>query len=255
MHKKAKTFTNLFSVATIMLASFVFTGFVLAERASSTNYIIERDSINFGGGLGTSTNYSLRDTLGEVGTGRLSSTNYILKAGYRQLDNVYITITSPADVTLSPSFDTDDGGDASGDATWTVATNNSAGYNLYIQASTDPAMQSGTNNFSDYTRETADPDFPWAVDASDKEFGFSPSGDHIVDRYRDNGASCNIVSGSDTPDTCWDDFTTTDKTIASSDSATVSGTDTTVTFRAEAGPGVAPEGSYTATLTLTAVTQ
>jgi hypothetical protein len=52
---------------------------------SSTNFIINWDSINAGGtDYSSSTNYSLSDTLGEIGTGRSSSTNYWIYAGYRQ---------------------------------------------------------------------------------------------------------------------------------------------------------------------------
>ena len=52
----------------------------------STNYKIEKDSINFGGtDDGQSASYKLKDTLGEIGTGLSDSTNYIMKAGYRQM--------------------------------------------------------------------------------------------------------------------------------------------------------------------------
>jgi len=52
---------------------------------SSTNYLINWDSINIGGSdYSSSTNYQMLDTLGELATGRSSSTNFQISAGYRQ---------------------------------------------------------------------------------------------------------------------------------------------------------------------------
>ena len=162
--------------------------------ASSTNYQLERDSINFGGKLSTSTNYSEEDTLGEVGTGRLTSTSYILQAGYQQ-PNSYISITSPADVTLSPSIDGAVGGQADGSAGWNVTTDDSGGYTMTAQASTLPAMTSGANDFDDYS---GSPDFAWGVGAAVSEFGFSPEGTDIDSTFKDNGSVCS-AGASETP--------------------------------------------------------
>lgn len=72
----------IFSIAIIWL---VFSG--VAHAMTSTNFMIQFDSINSGGNdFGTSTNYQLNDTLGEQGTGYGTSTNYVLHAGYRQAD-------------------------------------------------------------------------------------------------------------------------------------------------------------------------
>jgi len=52
---------------------------------SSTNYIINWDSINTGGtDYSSSTNYYMLDTIGELATGRSTSTNFTMAAGYRQ---------------------------------------------------------------------------------------------------------------------------------------------------------------------------
>jgi len=72
---------NLF----FLLMSFVLlasSGKVLAM--SSTNYLIQWDSVNTGGvDQSTSTNFSLYDTVGDNSSGTSSSGNYELSAGYR----------------------------------------------------------------------------------------------------------------------------------------------------------------------------
>ena len=218
-----------------------------AYVASSTNYQLERDSINFAGKLSTSTSYGVEDTLGEVGTGRGTSTNYILQAGYQQ-PNTYISITSPADVTLSPSIDGAVGGTANGSAGWNATTDNSGGYTMTAQASTLPAMQSGSNNFSDYVPAGVPPDFTWSVGASLSYFGFSPEGSDISSTFKDNGSVCSTGS-SDTGLSCWKGFSTSAQTIAGDTSPNdgAGGASTTIRFRAEAA------GDYLAVITVTAL--
>jgi len=58
--------------------------FAYAYVAAGTNYRLQFDSLNFSGGLSTSTNYTQESTAGEVGTGGLTGTAYNLKAGYQQ---------------------------------------------------------------------------------------------------------------------------------------------------------------------------
>ena len=70
----------------IGLLIFISAGPVLAM--TSTNYLINWDSLNQGGNdVGTSTSYSLRDSLGELASGTSTSGNYQLKAGYRAQDS------------------------------------------------------------------------------------------------------------------------------------------------------------------------
>ena len=224
-----------------------------AAVASSTSYQLERDSINIAGLLSTSTNYEIEDTIGEVATGRGTSTTYLLEAGYQQVSSTTITITAPADVVLLPNIQTT-GGQADGNTSWTVMTDNRTGYALSARASTNPAMQSGANSFADYTPAGAVPDYTWSVAAGAKEFGFTPEGYHITSTYKDNGSACNVGSN-DTSLQCWNAFATTDKTIASNTVANNPlGTPTTIRFRAEAGSSSGPSvGTYSATITLTAV--
>ncbi len=58
-----------------------------ANAMTSTNFLIEFDSINSGGtDWSSSTNYYMNDTVGEQATGYSTSTNYTMHAGYRQAD-------------------------------------------------------------------------------------------------------------------------------------------------------------------------
>ena len=222
-----------------------------ATVASSTNYILERDSINFAGGRSTSTNYIDEDTVGESATGRATSTNFALEAGYQQSDG-YISITSPADVTLSPAIASLGGGAANASAPWTVKTDNPSGYTLYIKAATSPALKSSGGSFGDYTPTSGIPDFTWSVSSASSEFGFSPSGSDIATRYKDSGTSCSTGS-LDTSSSCWDGLSTTNKIISNTTSANQSGSLTTVYFKAEAGSATTQSiGSYSALITVTA---
>ncbi len=221
---------------------------------TSSSYKIPTDSINFGGQQSSSTSYKELDTMGELGSGLSSSTNYKLSAGFLTATNVYLAITSASDITLSPSISGVAGGTGDGSGSWTVTTDNAAGYSMTIVASTNPAMQSGGNSFANYTPAGGDPDYTWAISSSDSEFGFTPEGTDIFSRFKDALGVCNSGSG-DTADKCWDSVTTTPKTIAQRATGNhPSGTSTTVKFKAESGTShIQVNGSYTATITLTAV--
>ena len=237
----------------IVIAILGFAQPLFAVVMSSTNYSIQADSANFGGGLSNSTNYTQESTFGGIATGPSGSTNYNIKAGYQQMNVVYIAIATVANVTLSPSIDGTVGGTANGSTTVTVTTDSSAGYQLYIKASSSPALVSGANSFADYTPAGANPDFTFSIAASASEFAFSPEGSHITSEYKDNGTSCN-TGVLDTNDSCWSPLTTTNELIASSASGNhPAGTATVVEFRASSGASnTQVAGAYTATTTVTA---
>jgi len=226
--------------------------FAYSQVMESSNYRIRSDSINFGGVRGTSLSYTIEDTLGEIATGLSSSTSYSLRAGYQQMQEVGIAITSPSDVTM-PNVSASN--TSNGEATWTVTTDSPAGYTLSVSASTDPAMISGANSILDYTPAGADPDYDFSVASSDAEFGYSPEGADVATRFLDDGALCNSGAG-ETTDQCWDGFSTLNVSVATGSSANhTSGTATTIKFRAEIGSGSSQAaGTYTATITVTAVT-
>ena len=224
-----------------------------AQVRQSTNYKIQSDSINFGGGLSTSTSYRLESTAGEVATGDGSSTSYNLRGGYQQLSTTYIALSAPSPVVMTPSIPGLTGGTANGSTTVIVTTDSPAGYSLSIKASASPAMQSGSNTIADYV-PSGNPDFTFTVGTSSAVFGYSPSSVNTVNRFRDNGSVCNAGAG-ETLLACWDGLSTVDTTISQSSSAnTPNGATTTVYFRVGIGSDVGKaEGVYVATTTLTAL--
>ncbi|MEA2097669.1 MAG: hypothetical protein U9P70_01140 [Patescibacteria group bacterium] len=228
-----------------------------AVSMQSANYKIEKDSINFGGtDDGQSASYKLKDTMGEIGTGGSDSSAYQVNAGYRQMNETYLAITSPTDVTMSPDIGGVSGGTGNGQAVWTVITDSSGGYSLDIKADSAPAMQSGANSFADYTLATlGTPDYTWLVASADSEFGFTPEGNDIVSKFKDDGVNTCNTGSNDTPNQCWSNFSTSYENIAGSfDPNHPDGTATTVKFRAESGSShLQVEGSYQATITVTAI--
>lgn len=84
----------------------------------------------------------------------------------------YISISNPGDVTLANIAGT--GGSTENSATWTVATNNDAGYKLEVSAAGAPALNKSGDSFADFV-DGGSP-IPLAVAASDSAFGFSTQG-------------------------------------------------------------------------------
>jgi hypothetical protein len=227
---------------------------VFAYVMSSTNYRIQSDSVNIGGlDTQSSDSYIMKDTIGEIATGESESFSYKLRAGYRQMQEVYLSISSPPDVTMTPEIGGVIGGISNGSSTWTVITDNPAGYTLTIKANTSPALQSGSNSFADYTPNVSGtPDYDWSIADTDAEFGFTPEGENIVQKFKDNGSSCNTGT-LNTPDKCWYNFSTSTEVIAQSYSSNhPSGAQTTIKFRAESGTSnIQPSGIYQAVIVVT----
>lgn len=225
-----------------------------AEVRSSASYQLQSDSVNFGGGLSESTNYSLESTAGEVATGDGTSSTYKLRAGYQQMQEVFLSISDAADVAMSPAIGGLTGGTANGSTSVVVLTDSPAGYELTIAAESAPAMQGVLDTIADYV-PTANPlpDYAFTTGATNAYFGFSPEGADIVTRYRNSGATCGSGVADDVS-ACWDGLAVADTVIARGSSNQPSGATTTIRFRVEVG-GDAPvlAGTYIATTTLTAV--
>lgn len=247
----------------LLMVTLAFFPGVRTFGMQSSNYIIEKDSINFSGSdESTSANYKLSDTAGEVGSGvaqcPAGSCN-LLNGGYRQNDTVvaggsYISINNPSDVTLSPTIGGVAGGVGDGSATWKVTTSNLAGYQLDIKSTTSPSLQTGSYDFLDYVPAGSDPDFAWSVSANDSRFGYSVEGGDTASKFLDNSSAC-ATGSSNALGSCWLGFSTSNETVATSALPNdPTGTDTTVKFRAEAGNQRMQEnGIYTATIVVTAV--
>lgn len=225
-----------------------------AEVRSSPSYQLQSDSINFGGGLSSSSNYVQESTGGEVATGDSDSATYRLRAGYQQMQEVYLSMTAPQNATLTPSIGGLTGGTANGSTSVNVLTDNPAGYTLTFTASTSPAMQKGFDSIADYVPVAApNPDMTFITGSADAHFGFTPYGTDVVTRYQNNGSVCN-VAGSSTIQNCWDGASTTPLTIAEGLANHPSGATTTLYFRVGIGGTIGvPAGEYVATTTLTAL--
>lgn len=239
-------------MATTAIVSIPF--LVSAYVMGSGTYRMDTDSLNSAGtSFSTSSSYSLGSTLGEFGTGFSSSSAYRMSAGYWTPDDTYISISSSVDANLGAVSGLL-GGIGNASSTWTVTTNNSAGYALSVVSGTYPALKAPAAGIDDYVTAGADPDYAFSIPASDARFGFTPEGIHITSRFKDNGSACNTGSG-DTADACWDGFATTSKTVSSgSISNHPSGTPTTLKYRVQIGSGKIQDSSpsYEASITVTA---
>ncbi len=246
----------LVSLGLMLLFSVTFGSHVTAQVRESTNYQIQSDSINVGGGLGDSANYSLESTAGEIATGLSESSNYNLRAGYQQMQEVYIALTGANAVTMSPAIGGLTGGESDGSTTVTVTTDSTAGYQLTIEASDNPAMQSVTDNIPNYVPAGANPDYSFNYGAGDALFGYSPKGIDVVARFLDNGTNACGVGGDNSADTCWDglDNVTPEAIALGSGPNHPDGATTTVNFRVGIGGAVGQAlGTYRATTTITAL--
>jgi hypothetical protein len=219
----------------------------------SGSFQLHSDSINFAGGLSSSTNFVSESTVGEVGSGESASGAYALRAGYQQMQEVYLALSNVSNVNMSPALSGVTGGTANGLTSVRVTTDSPSGYSLSISASGNPAMQSISDTIDDYI-PTGSPDHSFVAGVNDAFFGFSPEGVDIVSRFKDDGFLCNIgvLNG---VDTCWDGLSTVAQTIASAPDANHPlGATTTLKFRVGIGANVgkAP-GVYIATTTVTAL--
>lgn len=224
-----------------------------AQVMSSPSYQLQSDSINVGGGLSSSTNYVQESTVGEIATGPSDSTSFSLRAGYQQMQEVFLSLSAPADVTLSPALGGLTGGTSNGSTTVTVITDSPAGYQMTIEAEGNPAMQldGGGDSIGDYVGA---PDYSFTTGATDEHFGFTPSGVDITNEFTDDGASGCGGGGDKEALVCWDGLSTTARTVAQAGSANhTAGATTTLHFRVGLGGNVSVSaGVYTATTTLTA---
>lgn len=246
-------------VSTIFQSAFLTTlvlsliGIGSAQVMTSPSYQLQSDSINVGGGLSSSTSYVQESTLGEIATGPSDSATYSLRAGYQQMQEVFISLAVSGDVVMSPNLPGLTGGTSNGSTTFTVITDSPSGYQLAISAENDPAMQSDVNTIADYSAG-ANPDFSFLVGSTDAHLGFSPQGVDVVQEFLDDGGTCNTGS-LNTSLACWDGLSISDRVFASGLSANhPDGATTTLNFRVGIGSSAGVEaGLYTATTTVTAL--
>jgi hypothetical protein len=247
----------LVSIFSALLAG-IFPILVLGQPdMTSTNYRVWESTVNVGGqDIQTSTSYDLRESIGEAVVGESTSTSYKLKMGYQPMLESYLSLSVSTDsVVLLPSIGGVTGGTATGNFFATVITDNVAGYSLFINASTSPALKVGSYSFADYTPTVANtPDYNWSIIATTSEFGFSPEGTDITQTFKDNGSTC-ATSTQDMPDKCWYNFTTTTQQVSQLYSANYpAGGTTTIKLQAQAGSSRMQEpGIYQAQIMTTAI--
>ena len=233
----------------------LFTGVSGAQVMEGTQYRIESDSINFGGGFSASDSYTLKDTLGEVATGESASDSFALRAGYRQLQAVAISISAPQSIEMDPAIPGIGGGFSNGSTSVTVITDNPAGYELLISAENSPAMQ-GPNaaTIGDY-EEVGAADYEFATSSSMSHLGLSVVGVDAAARFLHDGSSVCGSGSTNTPLRCWVGLRTTLATIARNNNSNhPAGTETLINFRVGVGGAIAqPPGVYVATTTVTAL--
>lgn len=245
-----QTISSLLASLCVLLVLTVATT-AWGQLRSSSNYQIERDSVNVGGGLGDSASFSLESTAGEVATGRSKSNSFLLQAGFQQQPEITLSLSTAGDVVMDTAIGGVTGGTSNGSTSVTATTDGNAGYQLTIAASQAPAMQStSSDTIADYPIGGS-ADLTFSTGASDAHFGFSPFGTDIVDRYRTNGSVCG--SGSASSSACWDGLSTSPTTIVSQPGANApDGATTTLYFRVGIGGSVMqPPGTYVATTTVT----
>lgn len=149
-----------------------------------------------------------------------------------------ISLNSPADVNMLP--DITGTGSSTGSTTWTVTTNNSAGWKLEVSTDQANTMHNGSDTFTDYTETVEGTPETWSVAASAAEFGFGATGTYIESKY-----------GADK----YMGFNSTTKEQVAHSGAETAGDSTTVIFKAEVGSSkIQPTGAYTSTVTATATT-
>lgn len=226
-----------------------------AQVRTSPSYQIQSDSINVGGGLSSSTNYTQESTVGEIATGNADSATFSLRAGYQQMHEVYISITTPDTVQLEGTLGGITGGESNGSTSVTVLTDSPSGYQLTIRAEDAPAMQKGSDTIADYVADAApSADFLFSTASNEAHFGFSPQGNDVIGRFLNDGADCGVGSNS-TLLRCWEGLSTSPQVIAEGAGANhPEGATTTLQFKVGLGGGVVvPPGMYVATTTLTAL--
>lgn len=250
MESKIKIF--LFLIFLLFFLSGTY-GPLYAYIMQSGNYKIQSDNpLTPTGGKSNSTNYIFYDTMGQVSSGVSDSALYKIKAGFQQMQEVYLSISSPEDIVLAPNIPGISGGTASADAYWLVKTDSSAGFDMKINASTVPAMKlppDGTYYFDDYSTT---PTYNWDIGLNSAKFGFTvtpATAEDVVSTFKDDGESCGAGSN---VGSCWSGFDGTNQVaIVHRQSRTdINGENELITFKAQSNKFL-KSGDYTSSITIT----
>lgn len=170
---------------------------------SSTNYYIYSDSLDYGGGLATSTNNSLQDSVGgDLALGSSTSTSYQVKSGYQGVE--FGTLTLSLDSNSVDLGQPNAGVVATGNVVATVDTNSDSGYTLSISGVSGTSLAAVSDGAVNGT-------------GSAEEYGLAVSGSHAA--YGDDQAVVNnLVLASTLSASSNDNTTLTFKAVRSSNS-------------------------------------
>jgi hypothetical protein len=163
-----------------------------------------------------------------------------------------ISISSPINSSMSATLGVAQNS-AVGTTTWTVITNDVAGYTLSVNATNTPAMKTGSASVADY-QTTGTPN-TWSVSSGNAAFGYSAFGTDVPTGTWGTGALCSGASGPNATSTTlkYEGFTTSPFQVASRAATTTpSGIATTVCYAVEQNNVFIPSGTYTATIVATA---
>lgn len=211
-------------IISITIACFTIATFANAYVASSTNFIIESDTVSYGGGLSTSTSFSVQDSVVDGLLGTKESTNYQINAGPLPMRESTLSVSVPGDLTLTGTITSLRGGVAEGSVSVTVITDNPGGYQLTLSGT---SLSSGASSFDSFSGPAT-----WSVADEASAFGFS------------------------TDSSTWNGIDSTERVVVTENSNNQpAGTATTINFKAESKKTnqSQPAGSYSSTITLTAL--
>lgn len=167
-----------------------------------------------------------------------------------------ISISSPPDTPMSQAIGVS-ADVATASSTWNVKTNSVGGYVLSVQASTNPAMQNASSTIPDYTPAVTDTPETWSVSSGTYEFGYSAFGPRVPTGTWGTDTDCNGATINDFSTSLkYQNLKTSDRQIASwTATTTTAGDNSTVCYAVQQNNSYIPSGTYTATVTATAVTQ
>lgn len=172
-------------------------------------------------------------------------------------------VASTTDVVMDNAIQSLTGGTSNGTTTVVIRTNDNDGYNLTIHFSSTTAMSrnGGGGVIEDYVATTT-PDFTYSTAPIFGQLAYRVTGAQAADvdpTFRDTGAVCGS-GASNTYGACWmgpETAGNAEMIINRASSTPGSGSTTTINFRvsvpANPTPTI-PDGIYTATSTLTALT-
>lgn len=172
-------------------------------------------------------------------------------------------VASTTDVVMDNAIQSLTGGTSNGTTTVVIRTNDNDGYNLTVHFSSTTAMSrnGGGGVIEDYVA-TSTPDFAYNTGQAFGQLAYRVTGAQAADvdpTFRDNGAACGTGSGN-TYGACWmgpETIGNAEMIVNRASSTPGGGSTTTINFRVYVPPNptpTIPDGIYTATSTLTALT-